>query len=102
MPSSITPQTINFLRVLSVAQKHEIKPILCKASKKELEAIFEIIINYLAGNLPEEEIFKRRHSLLQTLADKKFPLSRKRLILCQSVQYRNVIHKLVQLWRQST
>jgi hypothetical protein len=85
MSSSITPETTDFLRILSGARKQHIKTIFCGATKKQLEAIFEIIVNYLAGNLPEQDTFKRRYSLFKTLSDRKFPLFKKRRILCHSV-----------------
>jgi hypothetical protein len=99
MSSNITPETRIFLQFLSQAKKDQVKSLFCYASVKQLNAVFEIILNYLAGNIQQDKHFDKRSNLFKTLATKKVALSRKRLILCSSPVYRSVIHKLVKIWQ---
>ena len=101
MSSAITPETRTFLQFLSQARKEQLKSLFCYATVKQLNAVFEIILNYLAGNIQQDRKFDKRQNLFKTLTDRKFALSRKRRILCTSTEYRQVIQTLVKSWGQS-
>ena len=101
MSSAITPETRTFLQFLSQARKEQLKSLFCYATLKQLNAVFEIILNYLAGNIQQDKKFDKRTNLFKTLTSKQITLSRKRLILCTSQVYRIVLQALVTLWVQS-
>ena len=101
MSSAITAETRTFLQFLSQTSKDQLKSLFCYATVKQLNAVFEIILNYLAGNIQQDKKFDKRTNLFKTLTSKKVALSLKKRILCTSVEYRQVIRALVTLWVQS-
>ena len=99
--SRITRESSIYLQYLARANKSQLKTLLCDAATSDLLAVLEIIKNYKLGNLKRQERFDKRKNLIGTLADKSVPLKRKRLILCSSSLYRNVVQAIVAIWASS-
>ena len=84
-----------FINYLSVAKPDQLKNLLRSASGKELTAVWEILLNYLSGNIESDIDFSQRKDFLKTLASKTVDNQRKRIILGGSKIYRTVLQKLI-------
>jgi hypothetical protein len=84
-----------FIHYLAVAYPVQLKSLLHSASEAELTAVWEILVNYLAGNIRSEFDFTQRTAFLKTLASRSVDIQRKRIILDGSKVYRSVLQRLI-------
>ena len=94
MSSAITPETRKFLQFVSQARKEQLKSLFCYATVKQLNAVFEIILNYLAGNIQQDRKFDNRKSLFKTLTSKKLHCP-ERDSFCVRAKYIELYYRLL-------
>jgi hypothetical protein len=84
-----------FVNYLAVAHPVQLKNLLHSASEAELTTVWEILVNFLAGNIKSEFDFSQRTAFLKTLASRSVDIERKRIILDGSRVYRSVLQRLI-------
>jgi hypothetical protein len=84
-----------FIHYLAVAYPVQLKNLLQSASEAELTTVWEILVNFLAGNIKSDLDFSQRTDFLKTLASKSVNIQRKRIILDRSRVYRSVLQRLI-------
>jgi hypothetical protein len=93
--SYLVKHNLHFIKFLAVATPTQLEFAFSTATNKQLKAVCEIVLNYLAGNLTSTKKFEHRSDLLRTLASKGVTLRRKRTILNNSRIYRRVVQTLL-------
>lgn len=88
---------LDYLKVLSVATPKQRQAIIDGASKDLIYAICECALNCLKGNVnltsSQKQKLSRHKNTLRSLANKKYPLKKKRSVLKQKGGFLGVLLK---------
>ena len=101
MGTTLSENKIAYINFVCKANKEQLNYLLCNSTDIQLKTICEIALNYILGNIPAHKKFDKRRALFEFFANREIPLEHKRVILCKSIVYRNVIQQLLKQWQQN-
>ena len=85
----------SFLEVFASSKGNQLLQLAKTATKAQLLAICDVVLNYTHGVISSDVSFERNRKFLNAVIDPKVSLELKRQLLVESVVYRNIIKRLL-------